>query len=356
MIYKSYLVLFICFFVQNLATGMNLHDLSSIEIFINKVHKRAWSYYQVENAAINGDEKEDIFKVIFYDLRKILIELNNMSADSRNVSSSGGLVSFISALEKFDRKNGSSLNSKLSDKLTKILNISETINSYVEPLLRLGADNISDDQDVLQFCPTDANAGQNDQFEYEKQIILKEYSEFIEKLTTEVKYKNRFNTCGLTTSLNQAVFDYFHHIIVTYLKEYVMLYFIDIIDARCLDWNVMPLLITRQNDSLNELSENIKLTRTFLATTNYSIHACDADYRNNTNGKSYYELERLFQTMIIAENELNNKNSCKHNCNLKIMYSYANHPECKQFLDCQYIYSGYQMCFADNNSSSKRYE
>ncbi|CAD6233945.1 GSCOCG00007422001-RA-CDS [Cotesia congregata] len=135
-----------------------------------------------------------------------------------------------------------------------------------------------------------------------------------------------------------------------------MLYFIDIIDGRCLNWNVMPLLITRQNDSLNELSENIKLTKKFLATSNYSIHACDADYRNKTNGKSYYELERLLQIMIVVENELNNENSCKHNCDLKTMQSYANHPECKQFFDCQYIHSGYEICFADKNSSSKRYE
>ncbi|XP_044585893.1 uncharacterized protein LOC123265961 [Cotesia glomerata] len=333
---------------------MNFHNLSSIEIFINNVQERAWSYYQVENAIINGDEKEDILKVIFYDFTKILTELNNMSADSRNVLSSGGLVSFISTLKKFDRKNGFFLSSKLSDKLTKIFNISETINSYVEPLLQLGTNNISDDEDVLQFCPSDANIGQNYQFEYEKQIILKEYREFVEKLTTEIKDKKWINVCGQTTSLNQAVFDYFHQVVATYLKEYVMLYYIDIIDARCLNLNPAPLLMMRQNKSLSELVDSIRLTKVLLNETNSHVYRCDANFKETMLRKPYLQLEGMMQVIVIAESYLSFYGSCNHNCELSqvdsIFYS-----ACDEFKSCLYNHSKYHLCEKDENSS-RRYE
>ncbi|XP_044585891.1 uncharacterized protein LOC123265958 isoform X2 [Cotesia glomerata] len=355
MIFKSYLLLISYFVLQNLATGMNLHDLSSIEIFISNVRERAWSYYQVENAIIKGDEKEDILKVIFYDLRKILTEFNNMSADSRNVLSSGGLVSFISTLEKFDRKNGSFLSSKLSDKLTKIFNISETINSYVEPLLQLGTNNISDIEDVLKFCPTDANAGQNDQFKYEKQIILKEYREFVEKLTTEIKDDKRFNVCGQTPSLNQAVFNYYHQVVATYLKEYVMLYYTDIIDARCFNLKSGPLLMIRHNESLSELTDSIKLTKVLLNRTNHYMHRCDADHHKiSYNQDSYLELN-MIQSIIIEEKDMSTDGYCSHNCDLNNIKTTINHRDCHEFRDCHYIGSTIDYCEPNKGTAYPRF-
>ncbi|XP_057333031.1 uncharacterized protein LOC130672449 [Microplitis mediator] len=356
---KIFFLLIIYFLVHDTTAEdhrLDTYDINSIQIFINNVHERARSYYRLENTTLEDYEKNNILKMIFNDLTIILTELNKMSNDSRKILSSGDLISFVASLEKHDLENGYSVQPKLSVELNTIFNMSETINSYAEPLLKLGSSNFSAERDMSEFCPSNKSIQPNIEFKFEQPIVLNEYMKFINNLTIIMYNKKRYNFCGQTSSLNQAIFDYHHQVIATYLKEYIMLNFVDIIDGRCFDWNVTPLSSTRRNNSMKEISEIIKLTKELLDHASLLIYRCDADYSNNTNGKSYYELEHMIQTVIVPEKELSTTGSCSHNCDLNAIRHSINNNDCDEYQHCQYLDSSYEICESTDKTSSRRYE
>ncbi|XP_053595015.1 uncharacterized protein LOC128667752 [Microplitis demolitor] len=356
---KSCLLLITYFLVQD-ATAENrrldTYDINSIQVFVNNVHERARSDYRLENTTLKDDEKNNVLEMIFNDLTNILTELNKMSNDPRKILSSGELISIVDSLEKHDLKTGFSAQPKLSVKLNTIFNISETINSYVEPLLKLGSSNFSGERDMSEFCPSNKSIQPNIEFKFEQPIVLNEYKKFIDNFAVIMNNKTQHDSCGQTSSLNQAIFDYHHQVVATYLKEYILLNFVDIIDGRCYDWNVIPLLNTRRIDSMKELSEIIKLTKNLLDNNSVYIYRCDADYRNNAKGKSYYELERMIQHVIYPEKELSTTGSCKHNCDLSTIKNSINDQGCKELTECRFIHDTYDICKTTGSYSSRRYE
>lgn len=48
--------------------------------------------------------------------------------------------------------------------------------------------------------------------------------------------------------------------------------------------------------------------------------------------------------VIIEEQNLSSSGSCTHNCNLNDINDTINYGECKEYRDCQYINSDYEIC------------
>ncbi|XP_074093605.1 uncharacterized protein LOC141523925 isoform X1 [Cotesia typhae] len=134
-----------------------------------------------------------------------------------------------------------------------------------------------------------------------------------------------------------------------------MLYYIDIIDARCFNLKSGPLLMIRQNESLSELRDSIKLTKILLNRTNHYMHRCDADHHKiSYNRNLYLELNHMIQSIIIEEKEMSTDGYCSHNCNLNSIKTTINHRDCHEFRDCHYIGSTIDYCESTKGTGHRR--
>ncbi|XP_044574928.1 uncharacterized protein LOC123258780 [Cotesia glomerata] len=170
----------------------------------------------------------------------------------------------------------------------------------------------------------------------------------------EITENNRYDHCRRVSSFHQGLYNVYRQVVFNSFLEFSVKYFASmgvIVCDRQSYQEELKLMEENLSDSLKTIME---LTREILNNTTYYMYPCDPSYFENLmTEETNLELEKMVQTVIIAEKDLSTTHSCSHNCNLNLIKDTINKTECYEFLDCQYSTPGYKITELTN--SSRRY-
>ncbi|XP_044574926.1 uncharacterized protein LOC123258779 [Cotesia glomerata] len=164
---------------------------------------------------------------------------------------------------------------------------------------------------------------------------------------------NRYDYCKRFSSFHQRLYNLYRQVVVESFQEFSVRYFASMGEAICDSQVDMWILKEMEENLFNSLKTIMESTKEVLYNMTYYMFPCDPTYHENMDEETNLELEKMVQTVIIAEEDLSTTHSCSHNCNTNLIKDTLNKKECDEFLDCRYSTPGYQITELTN--SSRRY-
>ncbi|XP_044576677.1 uncharacterized protein LOC123259921 isoform X3 [Cotesia glomerata] len=166
---------------------------------------------------------------------------------------------------------------------------------------------------------------------------------------------NKYNYCKRTSSYHQEFYQMYKQLVIKIFQEFSVRYFSSMGQAICVSQSHMETLERMKRNLFNDLKAIMKSTKGVLHNTTWYMYQCDpTKFDKRAEEVTHLELEKMVQTVIIAEKDLSTTHSCSHNCNLNLIKDTLNKTQCDEFLDCQYSTPGYQI--TELRNSSRRYE
>ncbi|KAH0541120.1 hypothetical protein KQX54_021094 [Cotesia glomerata] len=165
---------------------------------------------------------------------------------------------------------------------------------------------------------------------------------------------NKYNYCKRTSSYHQEFYQMYKQLVIKIFQEFSVRYFSSMGQAICVSQSHMETLERMKRNLFNDLKAIMKSTKGVLHNTTWYMYQCDPTKFDKPEEVTHLELEKMVQTVIIAEKDLSTTHSCSHNCNLNLIKDTLNKTQCDEFLDCQYSTPGYQI--TELRNSSRRYE
>ncbi|XP_044593960.1 uncharacterized protein LOC123271636 isoform X1 [Cotesia glomerata] len=349
-----YFALLILIWVQNSVDAINfkgIHDINSIKKFIQGITDRTPAEYYF-GKVLSDSEKS---KIIVDDLVGLLSNLNDLTDRHYNASRELSLR-FNTFKDNSLKKNVSVFN--FMDPLNSFDNIASKINSLADIFIKLQNDF---GYDLSKYCSAISEIRQSLAQEKKGSIVI-EYNRA--KDLQGVFYSNgRVSTgpddyisCGKRVLFGKLFNDFYLHMVTSYLKEYVIRYYLDIINAQCLDQNLSSAKID-EFIFISRLQREISSMKHKQDTTDDYLWRCDPPSYDNSNGTLYYEMTHMLQTVIVKEEDLDIHQSCSHNCDTRYIEDSMNYTECDGYQDCQYIDSSYEICEPPaSDHSLRRYQ
>ncbi|XP_057333033.1 uncharacterized protein LOC130672450 [Microplitis mediator] len=332
----------------------DIYDINSIEKYIDGIHNNVLSNSPFENLTSSEDKRFNILKKVLENMSNALEDLN---AITNNIDDDYWPIDLRKFLKKFDKdklKRNFILTTFLSSSTDKIEEKIKTINIHVASLLEIVGNNLYDSvYDYCFFAPQLLLfIDSNEQLPHDN--IEEEYIRLVQSININIKVYGSF--CQRTNSLHQGLYDYFRQVMATYLKRFMMIYHLNIMNAICRDESASEWRIERVEAAKNTIKLSMNETLPILKYMKHYMYRCDPKkYLDKDGNKNYYELDKMVQALIVKEEELSTDGSCSHNCDLDEIKETINSTECKEYRDCQYIESGYEICEADEDNS-RRYE
>ncbi|KAH0549278.1 hypothetical protein KQX54_007570 [Cotesia glomerata] len=327
----------------------NIYDLKSIVKFMDDIEVKIYNDYQLTNITLSENEKNKILEKILIDLTNLLEELNKVTDDKRG--SVFGLRYFMKLLQEYKIKNNYPRSDSVESYLILIDEKRQLIESYAGSLLFIRDRNSFDD--IGGFCPFVPKITRAlNALKYHGQHYERVYEKLMTEILSDMKEEENSNFCGLTFSFQQGIFDYYRLAMTSYLKKFIMFYFLQIFKDRCGD----NMSMDPRNEKLNlisDFSKNMMLTKNVLKNVRHYMHRCDVKKFEKLNKESYYELERMIQAIIIEEKDLTaSRDSCSENCNLR---DTIDHAECTELYECRFIDSSLDICELSYEDPTRRY-
>ncbi|XP_044576675.1 uncharacterized protein LOC123259921 isoform X1 [Cotesia glomerata] len=166
---------------------------------------------------------------------------------------------------------------------------------------------------------------------------------------------NKYNYCKRTSSYHQEFYQMYKQLVIKIFQEFSVRYFSSMGQAICVSQSHMETLERMKRNLFNDLKAIMKSTKGVLHNTTWYMYQCDpTKFDKRAEEVTHLELEKMVQTVIIAEKDLSTTHSCSHNCNLNLIKDTLNKTQCDEFLDCQYSTPGYQI--TELRNSSRRYK
>ncbi|KAH0568313.1 hypothetical protein KQX54_020361 [Cotesia glomerata] len=137
--------------------------------------------------------------------------------------------------------------------------------------------------------------------------------------------------------------------VTTYLKEYVIRYYLDVINRQRPKKN---LIRTKMDEFIviNKLQNLIKSFNEELQGPLPYLYRCDPPNYDNTNETKYYKLTRMIQASIVKEKDLDIHKSCRHNCDIDTIKNSMNLTVCQGYRRCQYVGKSFEICEMENQN------
>ncbi|XP_044587234.1 uncharacterized protein LOC123266849 isoform X1 [Cotesia glomerata] len=207
---------------------------------------------------------------------------------------------------------------------------------------------------LARYCPIVSNITKNITLE-KKGIIFVKYNQ-LQNLKRYINDYKFYNSCGKRALTEQLFNNFYQQMVTTYLKEYVIRYYLDVINRQRPKKN---LIRTKMDEFIviNKLQNLIKSFNEELQGPLPYLYRCDPPNYDNTNETKYYKLTRMIQASIVKEKDLDIHKSCRHNCDIDTIKNSMNLTVCQGYRRCQYVGKSFEICeMPDSDQSGRKYQ
>ncbi|XP_074106584.1 uncharacterized protein LOC141532239 isoform X2 [Cotesia typhae] len=356
MIAKVAVTLILTFFAIDCVEPLkesDIYDTTAVNRFFQSLMEKVErNTYQLKSKT-DDDTKNRILKNILSDAVGALEALNTISSDIFEEYWYPPFRMLLKNLQEAEVKGGEVRRSFLP----LVSSMEETwtiIDARAKSLISFHE---SDDSDHLAgLCPLLFGVTRFLEIDYRAQSIATIYKNFIENVLQGFSLENSWKSCGQKSSLREGLFKFFHKVMTSYLKEFVLYWFVNIANARCLDKNSPGMLGKLFGIYLNKFEKNLKITRDTIHFYKFIVYRCDANKFDEYNREWYYELEKMIQTVIVNEKDMSIVKSCSHNCDVCSMKYPINDRDCREFRDCHLIKGHLEVCKTYEKYNSRRFQ
>ncbi|KAH0557329.1 hypothetical protein KQX54_004237 [Cotesia glomerata] len=331
----------------------DIYDPTAVNRFVQSLMKKVErNTYQLE-VKTDDDTKSRILKDILSDAVEALEELNTISGD---ILEEYWFPNFQRVLKNLQEAEIMEEEIRRSF-MPLVSSMQETwgiIDARAESLISLYKSN--DTHHLAGLCPLLFGVTRFLEIDYQVQSIAIIYQNFIDNVLQGFSFESFWKSCGQKSSLREGLFKFFRKVMTSYLKEFVLYWFVNIANARCVDKNSPGMLGNLFGIYLNKFDKNLRITKNTIHFYQFTVYRCDADKFDKYNREWYYELEKMTQTIIVNEKDMTIPESCSHNCDLSSIKYQINHSDCKEFRDCQLMKGRLEVCKNYENYNSRRYQ
>ncbi|CAG5078956.1 Protein of unknown function [Cotesia congregata] len=319
----------------------DIYDTTAVNRFFQSLMEKVErNTYQLE-IKTDDDTKSRILKDILSDAVEALEVLNTISSDILEEYWFPHFRRLLKNLQEAEIMEGE-VRRSFMPLVSSMQETWGTIDAHAESLISLHKSNDSDH--LAGLCPLLFGVTRFLEIDHRAQSIAKIYQNFIDNVLQEFSLESSWKSCGQKSSLREGLFKFFRKVMTSYLKEFVLYWFVNVANARCMDRNSPGMLGELFGIYVNKFDKNLRITRN-------TIHF----YQFN-NREWYYELEKMIQTIIVNEKDMSIPESCSHNCDLSPLKYPINHSDCKEFRDCHLIKGRLEVCKTYENYNSRRYQ
>ncbi|KAH0541122.1 hypothetical protein KQX54_021097, partial [Cotesia glomerata] len=128
----------------------------------------------------------------------------------------------------------------------------------------------------------------------------------------EKREQNRYDYCKQYPSFHQGLYNLYRQVVVRSFQEFGVRYLSLVGQAICDAQSYHEELKQMEEILSDSLKTIMESTKEVLHNMTYYMYPCDPTYFENMNEETNLELEKMVQTVIIAENDLSTTHSCSH--------------------------------------------